>query len=35
MLHLVEHGDCHTFSIAADLDPVYAQGLVRALAAGG
>lgn len=34
MLYLVQRGDCHTFSIAADLDPVYADGLTRARAAG-
>ena len=34
MLYLVQRGDCHTFSIAADLDPVYAEGLTRARAAG-
>ena len=34
MLYLVQRGDCDTFSIAADLDPVYAAGLVRARAAG-
>ena len=34
MLYLVQRGDCHSFTIAADLDPVYAGALVRARAAG-
>ena len=34
MLYLVQRGDCHSFTIAADLDPVYAEALVRARAAG-
>ena len=34
MLYLVQRGDCHSFGIAADLDPVYAGGLTRARAAG-
>lgn len=34
MLYLVQRTDCERFSIAADLDPAYAQGLRDARAAG-
>ena len=34
MLYLVQRGDCDTFRVAADIDPVYAAGLGRARAAG-
>jgi sugar fermentation stimulation protein A len=34
MIYLVQRADCDTFRIADDLDPVYAEGLDRALAAG-
>ncbi len=34
MLYLVQRGDCDTFRIAEDLDPVYAESVTRARAAG-
>jgi sugar fermentation stimulation protein A len=34
MLYLVQRGDCDHFTLAEDIDPVYAQGLRRARAAG-
>jgi sugar fermentation stimulation protein A len=34
MLYLVQRTDCSSFRVAADLDPVYADGLSRARAAG-
>ena len=34
MIYLVQRGDCDTFRVADDLDPVYAVGLDRAKAAG-
>ena len=34
MMYLVQRQDCRTFSIASDIDPVYAKGLRTAIAAG-
>lgn len=34
MLYVVQRGDCRHFTIAGDIDPVYAEALKRARAAG-
>ena len=34
MMYLVQRQDSRTFSIASDIDPVYAKGLRTAIAAG-
>lgn len=34
MLYLVQRGDCDHFTVAEDIDPAYAAGLRRAMAAG-
>ena len=34
MLYLVQREDCSVFSIAADIDPAYADALARALEQG-
>ena len=34
MVYLVQRGDCKFFTVAADIDPNYANGLKKALAAG-
>jgi len=34
MLYIVQRADCRRFSIAADIDPAYADGLKRAMQAG-
>lgn len=34
MLYLVQRADCEAFSIAADIDPVYAQTLEKAMKSG-
>ena len=34
MVYLVQRADCRRFTVAADIDPTYAEGLEKAVAAG-